>query len=149
MAQQQQQVETVDLAAPRFNLDSYFGRLQHFQSTTSPLTLLASRATLLQAQGNVQKVEHQVKEAGGRGVWVTRAAREAYWNDRQCTWAVFCSLARSLKELRSAARAAVSSVRPGRACVPRPDDTSPRYSLQWSSRRSTPTRVCLSRSPSG
>lgn len=80
---QQQQTDSVDLAAPRFNLDSYLGRLQHFQSTTSPLTLLASKQALLQAQGNVQKVDQQVKEAGGRGVWVTRAARETYWKDRQ------------------------------------------------------------------
>lgn len=81
--QQQQKADLVDLAAPRFNLDSYLGRLQHFQSTTSPLTLLASKASLVQAQSDVQKVEHQVKEAGGRGVWVTSAARETYWKSRQ------------------------------------------------------------------
>lgn len=72
----------VDLSQPRYNLDSYAGRLQHFYGATDPRTLLVPKAALLQAQGRVQRVEQQVKDAGGRGVWVSQETRANYWKDR-------------------------------------------------------------------
>lgn len=73
----------VDLSQPRYNLDTYIGRLQHFYTVTSPLTLFAPRATLLEAQTNVRKAEELIKDGGGRGVWVSPETRQKYWNERQ------------------------------------------------------------------
>lgn len=75
--------DKVDLSQPRYNLDTYIGRLQHFYTVTSPLTLFAPRATLLEAQTNVRKAEELIKDGGGRGVWVSPETREKYWNERQ------------------------------------------------------------------
>ncbi|KAL8292137.1 hypothetical protein RQP46_001603 [Phenoliferia psychrophenolica] len=57
----------VDITQSRYDLKTYFGRLRHFTSVTSPLTLLASPSELAAAQKLLQDYQHGVGE--GRAAW--------------------------------------------------------------------------------
>ena len=69
----------VDLSAPQFNLSTYTGRLSHFQSVTSPLTLLAPSDKLTEAASAVKAAQSQIDKADGAPVWVAPNVREQYW----------------------------------------------------------------------
>ncbi|ODO07774.1 hypothetical protein I350_03352 [Cryptococcus amylolentus CBS 6273] len=72
-----------DISKPRFDLETYGGRLAYFYSTTSPLTLLASSSQLAQAQKDATHFESSIKENGNKGTWVTKEQRDTYWNAKQ------------------------------------------------------------------
>ncbi|KAI9636214.1 Tricarboxylate/iron carrier [Dioszegia hungarica] len=74
-----------DISKPRFDLETYSGRLRYFYSTTSPLTLLASSAKLEQAQHDVKRYEGLIKERGREGYWVGEKERDEYWKAKQLT----------------------------------------------------------------
>ncbi|KAK4684940.1 hypothetical protein P7C73_g5221, partial [Tremellales sp. Uapishka_1] len=75
--------ERFDISKPRFDLNTYTGRLTYFYNTTSPLTLLASSAKLSEAQADVVKFEAMIKEGGKEGCWVTRQDKGRYDNAKQ------------------------------------------------------------------
>ncbi|CDZ98604.1 mitochondrion protein [Phaffia rhodozyma] len=75
--------DLVDLSADRYDLTTYIGRLKHFYTVTSPLTLLAPVSKLEQSSAAVKKAQERIDEAKGRPVWVGRAERDQFWKDKQ------------------------------------------------------------------
>ncbi|KAL7415216.1 Tricarboxylate/iron carrier [Mrakia frigida] len=73
----------VDLSAPQFNLSTYKGRLSHFYSVTSPLTLLVPSAKLEEASSSVKDVQSRIDKANGAPVWVAPKIRDEYWGNKQ------------------------------------------------------------------
>ena len=73
----------VDLSAPQFDLLTYAGRLRHFQTVTSPLTLLAPSAKLAEASSAVNEAQDKIRKADGAPVWVSPSVRDAYWSHKQ------------------------------------------------------------------
>ncbi|BGP58360.1 Sideroflexin FSF1 [Rhodotorula sphaerocarpa] len=57
----------IDITRPRYDTKSYFGRVRHFASITSPLTLLASPSDLRNAQQLLKEYQDGVGE--GRKAW--------------------------------------------------------------------------------
>jgi hypothetical protein len=91
--------ERYDISKPKYDLNTYStfkyqgktgltcvpaGRLAHFYSTTSPLTLFASPAKLKQAQEDVRRYEGLIKENGSKGCWVSKEDKERWEHARQC-----------------------------------------------------------------
>lgn len=92
--------EGIDISKDRFDLSTFRGRLAHFYSTTSPLTLLASTSKLLDAQEYVKEVESRFptnhsssagtifKSFAGQkpkdqGYVVTKEEAQRYWKAKQ------------------------------------------------------------------
>ncbi|PWN35299.1 Tricarboxylate/iron carrier [Meira miltonrushii] len=75
--------EKVDIAKPRFDLSTYSGRLSHFYSTTSPLTLFYSTTSLQEAQKHVKEVEANFSHDKQKSFLVTRKEAERYWKSKQ------------------------------------------------------------------
>lgn len=80
---QQQQQRLYDISKPKYDLETYGGRVAHFYSTTSPLTLLYSRASLMDAQRTVENYQRRIKEAGKRGVWVDEREKKEWEGAKQ------------------------------------------------------------------
>lgn len=74
--------EKVDIAKPRFDLNTYSGRLSHFYSTTSPLTLLYSTTALQEAQKYVKEIEANFSH-DRQNYFVNRNEAERYWKSKQ------------------------------------------------------------------
>jgi len=72
-----------DISVPRFDLDTYRGRIAHFYSTTSPLTLLYSNEALRDAQTTVRRYEKLIKESGKSGCWVGPREKKEWEHARQ------------------------------------------------------------------
>lgn len=75
--------EKVDIAKPRFDLNTYSGRLSHFYSTTSPLTLFASTTALQEAQAHVKEIESNFSKDKQKQFFVSRKDAERYWKSKQ------------------------------------------------------------------
>lgn len=75
--------EKVDIAKPRFDLSTYSGRLSHFYSTTSPLTLFYSTTALQEAQKHVEEVESNFSNDKQKSFLVTKEEAEKYWKSKQ------------------------------------------------------------------
>ncbi|PWY98355.1 tricarboxylate carrier [Testicularia cyperi] len=74
----------VDITKSRYDLSTFTGRLQHFTSVTSPLTLLASTSELKAARDLVDGYEAKFPSDRRQGVYlVTRPEAEKYWRARQ------------------------------------------------------------------
>ncbi|BGO92433.1 hypothetical protein NBRC10512_000519 [Rhodotorula toruloides] len=67
LAQGQPDAPPFDITQPRYDTKTYFGRVRHFASITSPLTLLASPTDLKNAQRLLK--EYQEGTGEGRKAW--------------------------------------------------------------------------------
>ncbi|KAL1407353.1 Sideroflexin FSF1 [Vanrija albida] len=72
-----------NISVPKYDLETYSGRLKYFYSTTSPLTLLASASELEQAQKDVVYFDGKIKDAGKAGYWVDKEHKERYDHAKQ------------------------------------------------------------------
>ncbi|KAE8185067.1 hypothetical protein CF336_g7559 [Tilletia laevis] len=73
-----------DITKDKFNLTTFSGRLQHFFSVTSPLTLFASTSKLVDARKLVDDTEAQFPRDRRRGQYVvSREQAEKYWKAQQ------------------------------------------------------------------
>lgn len=72
-----------DIAKPKYDLNTYGGRLAYFYSTTSPLTLLASGQQLEDAVQFARGWDAKIKAAGKDGVWVDADTRDKYDHAKQ------------------------------------------------------------------
>ncbi|GAA5994023.1 hypothetical protein JCM11641_000048 [Rhodosporidiobolus odoratus] len=70
----------VDITQSRYDTKTYFGRLQHFASITSPLTLFASSSDLKAAQKLLQ--EYQAGVGKGREAW-GKEEEKGVWKAKQ------------------------------------------------------------------
>ncbi|KAF6766850.1 Tricarboxylate/iron carrier [Kalmanozyma brasiliensis GHG001] len=76
--------DLVDITNDRYDLSTFKGRLLHFASVTSPLTLLASTAELKSAQELVTNYESKFPTNRTTGTYlVPRSEAEKYWKARQ------------------------------------------------------------------
>ncbi|KAK0542818.1 Sideroflexin FSF1 [Tilletia horrida] len=74
----------VDIAKDRFDLTTFTGRLQHFFTVTSPLTLLASKSQLVEARNLVDSTESQFPKNRRKGQYlVSKQEAEKYWKAQQ------------------------------------------------------------------
>ncbi|GAA5871128.1 hypothetical protein JCM1840_007599 [Sporobolomyces johnsonii] len=76
----QAQQPPVDITQPRYDTKTYIGRLRHFASITSPLTLFASSTDLKNAQRLLQ--EYQQGTGEGRKAW-GREDEMGVWKAKQ------------------------------------------------------------------
>ncbi|BGP25572.1 Sideroflexin FSF1 [Rhodotorula toruloides] len=67
LAQGESDAPPFDITQPRYDTKTYFGRVRHFASITSPLTLLASPTDLKNAQRLLK--EYQEGTGDGRKAW--------------------------------------------------------------------------------
>ncbi|KAE8215015.1 hypothetical protein CF327_g1640 [Tilletia walkeri] len=75
---------SIDITKDRYNLTTFSGRLQHFFSVTSPLTLFASTEKLVDARKLVDDTEAQFPRDRKRGQYVvSREQAEKYWKAQQ------------------------------------------------------------------
>ncbi|GAC73002.1 sideroflexin [Moesziomyces antarcticus T-34] len=78
------QADLVDITKDRYDLSTFKGRLLHFASVTSPLTLLASNAELKAAQETVASYEAKFPANRTTGTFmVPRSEAERYWKAKQ------------------------------------------------------------------
>ncbi len=78
------QADLVDITKDRYDLSTFKGRLLHFASVTSPLTLLASNAELKAAQETVASYEAKFPANRTTGTYlVPRSEAERYWKAKQ------------------------------------------------------------------
>lgn len=76
--------DMVDITKDRYDLSTFSGRLQHFASVTSPLTLLASNSELKAAQELVSAYESKFPSNRTTGTYfVTRQEAAKYWKAKQ------------------------------------------------------------------
>lgn len=75
--------DKVDISKDRYDLSTFSGRLQHFYTTTSPLTLLASSEKLKASQEYVNHIESQFPKDKSESYFVSRAEAERYWKALQ------------------------------------------------------------------
>ncbi|CDR87392.1 uncharacterized protein SPSC_00518 [Sporisorium scitamineum] len=76
--------DLVDITKDRYDLTTFKGRLLHFASVTSPLTLLASNAELKGAQELVQACEAKFPANRTTGSYlVPRSEAQKYWKAKQ------------------------------------------------------------------
>ncbi|KAN0060021.1 Sideroflexin FSF1 [Thecaphora frezii] len=74
----------VDITKDRYDLSTFSGRLRHFATVTSPLTLLATQAELKAARDVVQSYESRFPRDRLRGSYVVpRTEAERYWKAKQ------------------------------------------------------------------
>jgi hypothetical protein len=62
------------------------GRIAHFYSTTSPLTLLYSNESLREAQRTVRRYEELIKQSGKGGCWVGPKEKKEWEHAKQREW---------------------------------------------------------------
>jgi sideroflexin-5 len=70
-------------ARPRFDLDTFTGRLKHFANVTSPLTLFASKQQLDSAKETVKAYENAFSNDAGKPFLVSRSEARHYWKAKQ------------------------------------------------------------------
>lgn len=76
--------DMVDITKDRYDLSTFSGRLQHFASVTSPLTLLAPTSKLKSAQELVSSTESKFPSNRTTGTYfVSRPEAEKYWKAKQ------------------------------------------------------------------
>ncbi|SOV02426.1 related to Probable mitochondrial transport protein FSF1 [Ustilago sp. UG-2017a] len=76
--------DMVDITKDRYDLSTFRGRLMHFATVTSPLTLLASNAELKAAQEHVTTIESKFPSNRTTGeYYVTRQEAQKYWKAKQ------------------------------------------------------------------
>lgn len=76
--------DLVDITKDRYDLTTFKGRLLHFASVTSPLTLLATNAELRGAQELVSSYEAKFPNNRSTGSYlVTRGEANKYWKAKQ------------------------------------------------------------------
>ena len=76
--------DMVDITKDRYDLTTFKGRVQHFASVTSPLTLLASNAELKSAQELVQAYEAKFPANRKTGTYfVPKQEAQKYWKAKQ------------------------------------------------------------------
>ncbi|UZJ51788.1 hypothetical protein CBS101457_001108 [Exobasidium rhododendri] len=73
----------VDISKGRFDLSTFSGRLQHFYTTTSPLTLFAGSQKLKESQEYVKSVEANFPRDKSKAYLVTQGEAEKYWKAQQ------------------------------------------------------------------
>ncbi|KAL9940507.1 hypothetical protein V8E36_001212 [Tilletia maclaganii] len=74
----------VDIAKDRYDLTTFSGRLQHFFTVTSPLTLLASKYKLVEARKLVDDIEARFPRDRRRGQYLVDPQQaEQYWKAQQ------------------------------------------------------------------
>lgn len=78
-----EQADRLDISKPRYNLDTFSGRLSHFYSVTSPLTLFASKAQLQDARRLVEETELRLPSSKQEAFYVSRDEAERYWKAKQ------------------------------------------------------------------
>lgn len=84
MSGQERKDGMVDITKSRYDLSTFAGRLQHFASVTSPLTLLASTAQLKSARDLVDSYESRFPKNRTTGEYlVSRDEAEKYWKAKQ------------------------------------------------------------------
>ncbi|KDN44573.1 tricarboxylate carrier [Tilletiaria anomala UBC 951] len=72
----------VDISIPRHDLSTYLGRLRHFITVTSPLTLLATNKQLEDAKRTVDKYDDAIRQRRVPYL-VPRTEAEQYWRAKQ------------------------------------------------------------------
>lgn len=76
--------DMVDITKDRYDLSTFKGRLQHFATVTSPLTLLASNAELKSAQELVKAYEAKFPANRTTGTYfVPRSEAQKFWKAKQ------------------------------------------------------------------
>jgi hypothetical protein len=75
--------DKVDISKGRYDLSTFSGRLQHFYTTTSPLTLLASSEKLKESQEYVNHIESQFPKDKSKPFLVSKEEAEKYWKALQ------------------------------------------------------------------
>ena len=76
--------DMVDITKDRYDLSTFKGRLQHFATVTSPLTLLASNAELKSAQELVKAYEAKFPANRNTGTYfVPRQEAQKFWKAKQ------------------------------------------------------------------
>ncbi|EPQ29819.1 uncharacterized protein PFL1_02492 [Pseudozyma flocculosa PF-1] len=78
------EIDQVDITKDRYDLTTFQGRLRHFASVTSPLTLLSSKAELKSARDLVHSYESQFPRDRTNGRFlVSRNDAQRYWKAKQ------------------------------------------------------------------
>lgn len=75
----------MDITKPRHDQSTFQGRLAHFYSVTSPLTLLSGKKELQAAREHVQRTEAKFprRDSGKEGYVVSKAEADKYWRAKQ------------------------------------------------------------------
>ena len=81
MTESSQSNGRVDLTKPRYNQDTYIGRLKHFMSTTSPLTVLATPKEQEEAKELVEGyIAGKIDEEDEEKLWKAKVLYDATYH---------------------------------------------------------------------